>query len=273
MMRRWVVVRAASVTFVAAMLLSAAAVPQPAGTLTGTATDTLNQPLPGVRVTVTSGVVQRTVVTDAEGRYHVPTLSAGSYVVRAHIAGFKSVERRDVMIEAGTTVTLPLVLEMNCLEDVDYIDPGFAAAAREATMIAHIRILRSHPPGSCEGGQVCVCTEHVAIPMRLFKPVQAVLPAPLRFVQEAAGRLPDGSGNSRAYAPTQQFIAFLRWEPKTERYTNTVGPGYMFPVRDGRVEFHRTDAPGMRNGMTVEEFGRALEAALARVAIASGPGA
>jgi hypothetical protein len=55
-------------------------------------------------------------------------------------------------------------------------------------------------------------------------------------------------------------IAFLRWEPAARRFVTILGPGYMFPVRGGRVRFGRTDAPGLSDGMPVEEFGRALRA-------------
>lgn len=54
----------------------------------------------------------------------------------------------------------------------------------------------------------------------------------------------------------------MRWDSATDRFLRINGPIYMLPIRDGRVEFRRTDAPGISDGMPVEEFSRALRALL-----------
>lgn len=66
--------------------------------------------LPGVTVTARGGGSPQTVVTDAQGSYRFPNLSAGTYWVTAELAGFVSATHRDVAIETGQIANLTLTL-------------------------------------------------------------------------------------------------------------------------------------------------------------------
>ena len=83
-------------------------------------------------------------------------------------------------------------------------------------------------------------------------------------VEDCGDRIAENGrhGSETPYAPGQEFVAFLRWDPAANLFVRMGGPMYMFPVRDGRVEFRRTDAPGLSDGMPVDEFSRALRASL-----------
>jgi hypothetical protein len=59
------------------------------GYISGQVTDTMNAVLPGVSITVTGPGVRRTVVTDAEGRYHFDGLPIGVYQIQADLVGFR----------------------------------------------------------------------------------------------------------------------------------------------------------------------------------------
>ena len=108
-----------------------------------------------------------------------------------------------------------------------------------------------------------MCTEHVAAVTRVLKataPDDAL--TTIRFLQEGAGRLAGevNAGGETPYAPGQEYVAFLHWDPDSTRFRRVNGGIYMFPVRDGRVEFKRDDAPGISDGLTVEDFARAMRA-------------
>ena len=63
------------------------------GTMPGQVVDAQGLAIPGVTVTITGPQGAKTVVTDAEGRFDVPFLTPGAYVVKAELPGFKTVEQ------------------------------------------------------------------------------------------------------------------------------------------------------------------------------------
>lgn len=109
----------------ALLLIAASLVPAHVfgqGGMSGIVTDSGSKPLPGVTVTVTDVTAdpsvsrgftlptrtgsQRSIVTDASGRYEIGNVCPGSYVVTFRLQGFRSVLRRDVAVRSGTTVNL-----------------------------------------------------------------------------------------------------------------------------------------------------------------------
>ena len=112
-----------TVLFAAALLLSSAprAYGQATtGELTGRVTDAASAVIPGVTVTLRSpdtGLV-RTAVTNDTGEYFFLLIPPGRYTVAAELAGFKKVERPDVLINVGTRQTLSLQLEVGALSEV-----------------------------------------------------------------------------------------------------------------------------------------------------------
>ena len=112
-----------TVLFAAALLLSSAprAYGQATtGELTGRVTDAASAVIPGVTVTLRSpdtGLV-RTAVTNDTGEYLFLLIPPGRYTVAAELAGFKKVERPDVLINVGTRQTLSLQLEVGALSEV-----------------------------------------------------------------------------------------------------------------------------------------------------------
>ncbi len=63
-------------------------------TLTGIVTDETGGALPGVTVTATNQAtnVEHTTVTNEAGNYTITPLTVGSYVIRAELAGFRTVD-------------------------------------------------------------------------------------------------------------------------------------------------------------------------------------
>src|ERR1043166_9691908 len=78
------------------------------GTIEGKIIDPKGGAIPAATVTVTNQATKQdfTVVTDAQGRYKVEGLPAGSYTVRVAVKGFNEARREDVNVEDDATATL-----------------------------------------------------------------------------------------------------------------------------------------------------------------------
>ncbi|HEV2198179.1 MAG TPA: TonB-dependent receptor [Bryobacteraceae bacterium] len=80
------------------------------GRILGTVTDQTGAVLPGATVTVmdVERGLNRTLTTDAAGEYNAPNLIPGNYTVRAEAAGFKRLDRQNVLVEVGKEVRVDL---------------------------------------------------------------------------------------------------------------------------------------------------------------------
>jgi len=67
-------------------MVSAVALAQASGVISGTVTDTDTRPLPGVTVTLASSddSLGRSIVTNANGRYEIADLATDTYTVTAN---------------------------------------------------------------------------------------------------------------------------------------------------------------------------------------------
>src|SRR5258705_2197778 len=80
--------------------------------INGTVVDAQKAVLPGATVTATNedtGLV-REAVADATGRFVMPSLLRGTYMIRADISGFQAMVRTGVVVRVGEELTLTLTL-------------------------------------------------------------------------------------------------------------------------------------------------------------------
>lgn len=216
-------------------------------------------PLPGVTVTIANSGVTRTVITNDAGRFEVPDLPEGAYTLTAELPGFQSTKRENLNIQSGRTSVINLVLQPGCLFDAPVsVDLGTPWAIQEADAILHVHISESGPSQRWDslldgGAPWCFFGyEYTANLLHVVKSsrVQEVTVNAIRFVQLGSAR----------YQPGEEFVAFLQWDASLTRFRPIVL--FMFPVRDGRVEWKRTDTPGLTDGMFVEDFLAAVRALL-----------
>jgi len=248
---------AAFAVFVITLCALTAPRAQVLGSLTGTVTDSQKAPLPGVKVTLVTTNMERTAVTGLDGSYQFPRLPPGSYTAKAELAGFETAVEDRVVVAPGVATALHFALEMGCLQEAVRVDMGFARSLRDAAAVVHIRITSSGSAGRCPVTGFCVCTEHAAHVIQVVKAGQRALAGTtIRFLQEGAGRIAETgqAGAETPYPPGQEYVAFLRWDSATDRFLRFNGHIYMFPVRDNRVEFRRTDAAGLSDGMRIDTF-------------------
>ncbi len=92
---------------------------QSTASISGAVKDSAGGVIPGVTVIVkndATGTAQE-AVTDADGRYQVTALGAGSYTVTAALSGFKTAVAKSVRVAPGQPVTIPLTLEVGSLTE------------------------------------------------------------------------------------------------------------------------------------------------------------
>ncbi len=89
------------------------------GRLTGVITDAQGAVLPGVTVTATSPALigVRTTVTEGDGRFRFPALASGVYKLRFELAGFSTVERDNIQVVLGQTITVDSQLKIASLAE------------------------------------------------------------------------------------------------------------------------------------------------------------
>lgn len=243
-----------------AVLAGSAGVAQAPAEITGRITDDAGAPLPGTRVSASLHGREHTAVTDAEGRYRLLNLAPGDYLVDAYLAGFERTTSRRVACHAGLATTVDLTLKPACLDESVRVELGLADAIRRATLIARIRIKASDGHARCPTTRTCVCVVHAADVVEVIRAAPgSPSPAAVTFHQDAARQPGDPLADEAAYAPGDEFVAFLTHDAPSGSFVRTNGRFWMFAVRQGRVEFLRDDAPGLANGMSVDGFMRVLE--------------
>jgi hypothetical protein len=91
----------------------------PTAKMEGKVLDSTGAPLPGVSVEATSPkmVGKATAVTDGEGFYRLFSLPSGVYEVTFALPGFKTLIRKDIIVQLSQTVTLNATLDQAALEE------------------------------------------------------------------------------------------------------------------------------------------------------------
>ncbi|MBW3628414.1 MAG: SusC/RagA family TonB-linked outer membrane protein [Gemmatimonadetes bacterium] len=102
---------------------------QATGTISGTVTGTGNRPLAGAAVAVAG--TARGDQTDAQGRFTITAVPAGSRTVRATFAGHTEASQA-VTVSAGQTLTVNLVLAAQAVQLEGLVAVGYGTQRREA---------------------------------------------------------------------------------------------------------------------------------------------
>ncbi len=110
-----------TLAFIALFLTTGFAFAQvnPEGKLVGTVTDDQGTPLPGVTVEATSPklVGKAATVTDSSGYYRLFSLPSGLYQVVFSLQGFKTLIRKDIIVQLAQVITLNASLEPAVIEE------------------------------------------------------------------------------------------------------------------------------------------------------------
>lgn len=100
-------------------LAPSAAAQQQLGALQGTIMDQTGAVLPGVSVTATNldTGVQRMTVSNQTGVYRVQSLDPGRYRVVADLQGFRTAERREIILSVGATLGVNFTMQAGGVEE------------------------------------------------------------------------------------------------------------------------------------------------------------
>jgi len=87
---------------------------QTLGSIAGVVQDQSSASIAGAKVTVTNVEtgIERSIVSDAAGRYQVTGLIPDHYDVQAEAQGFQTEIRRGLELNVGSEIALPLVLKV-----------------------------------------------------------------------------------------------------------------------------------------------------------------
>jgi hypothetical protein len=221
--------------------------------LTGRVVDVTDAAVPGATVRISGPAVSATAVSDESGRFQFNGLAAGSHVLTVSLAGFRT-QTTTIDVESSPVPPLIVRLRTQPLSEILWIVPRPIEAYRQAMAIAHLRIDRTLPFGSCGDAQV-VTAHHEASVLRVFK---GQLPPTVRFEQEAAGRCSEigkwHEGNERPYRAGEEYVVFL-----TERrgaLGRLAGPSLAFRVDGPLVSLG--GFAGVQGRISLTEFGELL---------------
>src|SRR5262249_25518571 len=105
-----------SALFLAAICLHAQA---PTGELAGTVKDATGAVISGASVTVVNEEtgIKREAVTNERGSYTVPLLPPGHYRTSIQRTGFRSVERKGLVVHVNETVNVDYMLEIGSINE------------------------------------------------------------------------------------------------------------------------------------------------------------
>jgi hypothetical protein len=221
----------------------------PGSPLTGRVVDPADNPVPGATVQVVRSGVSGRTVTDPSGRFRLEGLAGGAYDMTVSLAGFRT-QRLTVRVDPSAPRDLKVQLAVGTLTEILWVVPAPAEAYRRAAAIAHVRIERTHPYGSC-GDTMAVTARHDASVLRVFK---GQLPAAIQLDQEAAGRCRQWvewiEGIDAPYRAGEEYVVFLT--EGADGFGRLAGPGLTFRVSGDLVNLRGFD--GVMGPISLNEF-------------------
>jgi Carboxypeptidase regulatory-like domain/TonB-dependent Receptor Plug Domain len=120
--------------FIIALLPAYTVAQQLNASITGIVTDENKSFIPNATVTVESTQlsVRRTVTTDSDGYFIVPTLPVGIYRVSVEATGFTTYVQENVKLDVGNTLSLPIVMGVKQItQQVDVVDTVYQKLNKE----------------------------------------------------------------------------------------------------------------------------------------------
>ena len=189
--------------------------------LVGTVTDSDGGVMPGAIVTVTNlGTAQeRTVTTDAQGRYTVPLLPPGQYRVSAELEGFKRGVRE------------PITLQVNQLQRADFtLDVG--AMSEEVVVTAELPMVQTN---TATVGTVVTQKETSELPLngRNFLQLNLLVPGTLPATKGTTLGTQGGAINVHGMRESSNFF----WLDGIDNTTQAIGQLIVNPPTYSIEEF------------------------------------
>jgi hypothetical protein len=134
--------RGLSVGALLAVLMALPALAEAQSAINGLVRDTSGAVLPGVTVEASSDALiekSKSAITDGEGRYSIPDLRPGTYIVTFSLAGFSTVRREAIELPSEFVMTLNADMRVGALEESITVTGD--APVVDVTTAAHNQVL------------------------------------------------------------------------------------------------------------------------------------
>jgi hypothetical protein len=109
-------------------------------TIVGTVTDPSGLVVPNVKITLTNtltGLVT-TALSNEAGQYVVPNLRIGRYDHKTDAPGFKTVERKDILLQVGDRLRVDLQLSVGAITESVVVEASAVAVKADSGEISHV---------------------------------------------------------------------------------------------------------------------------------------
>jgi Carboxypeptidase regulatory-like domain/TonB dependent receptor len=112
----------------------------PSGEITGQVLDPSGSVVPGVTVTLINPATNavRVVHTNDSGWYFVPALQPGVYNLKVELSGFRTLERKDVQVQVGSSNRIDFTLQLGNVENVLEVLGGAPVLQTETTSVGTV---------------------------------------------------------------------------------------------------------------------------------------
>lgn len=160
-------------------------------------------------MTLTGNGVSANVITDGAGQFELEAFVVGSvdYTLTAYLAGFETTTLARVRTVPGETTSLKdVVLRLGCVEHGLVVQRSLQAEAREAVLVAHIRVESVATAQEWRGEYGCVIAHEVTAWVEADAAQGA--PRQIRFLSGKGVKIDRGD----------EYVAAFSWEPVVRRH-------------------------------------------------------
>jgi len=208
------------------------------GLIAGRITDKSGGPLPGARITITSGAQSRVAVTDSDGQFTLRSLTMGAYHVAAELAGFTSISGEIPLNPSSPRVHLAWSMEIGCIVDGDL---RVIYRAREAASlvdaILHVRVISDDGPVLMSVRPGCTG------PLLREYSVKVLGSAPARDRANTGQRQVFRPANDARLQPAQEYLVLLWPDGRaTDDLVLPIVSGLVASPKAGELSGMRVDA-------------------------------
>jgi hypothetical protein len=220
--------------------------------IAGRVVDSAGAFLPGVRITIVSGLQRRDLKSGPDGRFVASDLPPGAYVLTAELTEFRTV-RKEIEIVGSETVSIELALKLGCLYHPLYVISDGPTNARWA--LKHSDVVADIVVGAKNGeagpGTECA-TAYTATVRRELRSQSFRLPA--------SGTINILADVYSGMEPGHEYVVWLAWKADRNAFVGLLQDEFVAPVENGRVRWRDGRFPGVSDGTPVMQLFNELEA-------------
>lgn len=210
--------------------------------ISGAVVDAGSTVLPGVKVEITGGTDYRVAVTDEQGRYAFDSVRSGTpYALTFTLPGFRSEYRERVIVAAGQTAAIDIVMRIGCLAIVDFVAADPLDELLMSDAVVAFRISENGRDREVRTGEACYTGNEA--PAIITSVVHASRPG-----WRPGATIELHAVNHKLHAG-QEYLAFMNFDDSLKRFV--FDSVRFISVTNGQVEWYSNEELGFRDGAPV----------------------